>query len=199
MNILPLASVLSEPSRVRSAVSRISRQLDMHHVTHHIVGEGAEDPTALLVVTGGTEHLALTALERLAGPVLLLAHPEQNSFPAALEILTRLRQLGRPGRIVLLNEEEDGYRSLQRIAGHLAVRARLASMRIGRIGRPSDWLVASRPDPDVVTSLWGPVVVDVPTEAEKPECVAANAAVHMPLVMVNPAIGPLFNWVRKPS
>ena len=31
-------------------------------------------------------------------------------------------------------------------------------------------------------------VIDVPAEAEKPECVAANAAVHMPLALVNPEI-----------
>lgn len=31
-------------------------------------------------------------------------------------------------------------------------------------------------------------VVDVPAESEKPDCVAANAAVRMPLVMFNPVI-----------
>ena len=31
-------------------------------------------------------------------------------------------------------------------------------------------------------------VIDVPTEAELPECVEANAAVAMPLVMINPEI-----------
>ena len=33
-------------------------------------------------------------------------------------------------------------------------------------------------------------VIDVPADAEKPDCVAANAAIRMPLVMFNPAIGP---------
>lgn len=31
-------------------------------------------------------------------------------------------------------------------------------------------------------------VIDVPKDAEKPECVEANAAIAMPLVMINPAI-----------
>ena len=31
-------------------------------------------------------------------------------------------------------------------------------------------------------------VIDVPTESEKPECVAVNAAIPMPLVLINPAI-----------
>lgn len=32
-------------------------------------------------------------------------------------------------------------------------------------------------------------VIDVPVDAEKPECVAANAIIPMPLVMLNPVIG----------
>ena len=31
-------------------------------------------------------------------------------------------------------------------------------------------------------------VIDIPKDAEKPECVEANAAIAMPLVMINPAI-----------
>jgi peptide deformylase len=31
-------------------------------------------------------------------------------------------------------------------------------------------------------------VIDVPAESEKPECVAVNAAIPMPLVLINPAI-----------
>ena len=36
------------------------------------------------------------------------------------------------------------------------------SSRVGRIGAPSDWLVASMPDAAVVAEAWGPFVVDVP-------------------------------------
>jgi L-fucose isomerase-like protein len=165
MNILPLASAISPADRVRSAVTGISRQLDSHGVAHRIIEADAGAPSVLLVVTGGTEHLALAALEHMSGPAVLLAHPEQNSLPAALEILARLRQSGRTGRIVLLNESEDGYRSLLQLVGILATHTCLASMRLGRIGRPSDWLVGSTPDPDLITSTWGPAVVDVPIEA----------------------------------
>ena len=31
-------------------------------------------------------------------------------------------------------------------------------------------------------------VIDVPADSEKPECVAVNAAIRMPLVLINPAI-----------
>jgi L-fucose isomerase-like protein len=130
-------------------------------VAHAIDPSATSAPDALFIVTGGTEHLALETLERVAGPVLLIAHPEQNSLPAALEILGRARQLGRRGRIFLLNERPDGLEKLARLASHLDVKRRLASARLGRIGAPSDWLVASMPDADTVEKVWGPRVVAI--------------------------------------
>jgi hypothetical protein len=96
------------------------------------------------------------------GPVFLLAHTELNSLPAALEVLGYLRQRGRGGRIYLLEDGDDG--SLSRLARHLEVRRRLHSVRLGRIGVPSDWLVASMPSAELVQATWGPAVVDVPME-----------------------------------
>jgi L-fucose isomerase-like protein len=37
-------------------------------------------------------------------------------------------------------------------------------VRLGRIGEPSDWLVASMPAPELVRATWGPAVVDVPMD-----------------------------------
>jgi L-fucose isomerase-like protein len=41
------------------------------------------------------------------------------------------------------------------------VARRLRGLRIGLVGAPSDWLVASAPTPDVVREAWGPEVVPV--------------------------------------
>jgi L-fucose isomerase-like protein len=105
-----------------------------------------------------------------------VAHPDQNALPAAMEILARLRQAGRAGRIVLLNGLEGGYRDLAAAGRHLAVRARLAGTRLGRIGAPSDWLVASMPEPAQVTAVWGPEVVDVDLEEVRDAMAAASPA-----------------------
>jgi L-fucose isomerase-like protein len=102
----------------------------------------------------------------------MLAHAELNSFPAALEILAHLRQRGRPGRIFLLEDGDD--RSLPRLARHLEVHRRLRSARLGRIGAPSDWLVASVPSAEVVKNAWGPEVVDVPMEEVREAVRAAD-------------------------
>jgi L-fucose isomerase-like protein len=162
LTIRPLAAALNPPAKVTAAVARVAERLDRRGIGHRFTSGENEVPDVLLVVTGGTERLALEAAERVAGPVFLLAHAELNSLPAALEILAHLRQRGRPGRIFLL--EDNGDRSLPRLARHLEVHRGMRSARLGRIGAPSDWLVASVPSSDIVKDTWGPEVVDVPIE-----------------------------------
>jgi len=160
--ILPLASGLNPPQLVRAAVDAVSRALEARGLSHVMVPPGGPAPDAIFIVTGGTEHRALDALGQQAGPALLIAHPEQNSLPAALEVLGRARQLGRHGCICLLGDREDGFVRLARLARFLDARDRLGSARLGCIGEPSDWLVASMPGAAAVRAGWGPTVVDVP-------------------------------------
>lgn len=161
--ILPLASSFHAPDQVRATVARIAGSLGSRGIPHDIVPAGPA--SALLIVTGGTEHLALQALQGHQGPAILLAHPDQNSLPASLEILSLLRQQGRPGRIVLLNDSEEGFDALKGLARHWEMHEQLRSLRLGRIGAPSDWLVGSMQEPALLHQAWGPSVVDVPLAA----------------------------------
>ncbi len=159
--ILPLASRFHAPDLVEAACAALAAGLAAQGLATRRV-EDASDAQALFLVTGGTEHLALEAAAQRPDPVLLLAHPAQNSLPAALEVLARLHQIGRQGRLFLINGTGTAAADLARTAHHLAVRARMARLRLGLIGTPSDWLVASRPDPARVTETWGPAVIEVP-------------------------------------
>ncbi|HQU34808.1 MAG TPA: hypothetical protein PLB88_10860, partial [Thermoanaerobaculaceae bacterium] len=162
LTIRPLAAALNPPAQVAAAMARVAEHLDRRGIAHRFVTGESDLHDALLIVTGGSEHLALAAADRLPGPVFLLAHAELNSLPAALEVLAHLRQRGRPGRIFLVEDADD--RSLPQLARHLETRRRLHSVRLGRIGVPSDWLVASTPSAELVQATWGPAVVDVPME-----------------------------------
>jgi L-fucose isomerase-like protein len=129
------------------------------------------EPIFYLVATGGTEGelMDLDARRRAVdpdGPVHLIAHPDANSLPAALEVLARLRQDGRPGRIFYVSEPDDskGFDAISTTARNLATHKRLTAVRIGLVGKPSDWLVASSPEPQVVTDIWGPAVVPISME-----------------------------------
>lgn len=129
------------------------------------------DDTAQLfvfVATGGTEHVVLDVWaerQRKAPdePLFLIAHPGDNSLPAALEVLASLQQNGARGRIFYL-EGPDDSRALQEISDAVhdeTVRRALFRARIGLVGKPSDWLAASSPDVSVIREAWGPTVVPV--------------------------------------
>jgi len=129
-------------------------------------------PLIFFVVTGGTERKILNLWEKrrqvVAGePVFLVAHPGNNSLPAALEVLARLQQEGAPGRIFYLDSPEDaaGVAQLTDALRGLETYRLLRQARIGLIGAPSDWLVASSPTPAAVRETWGPEVKPIPMDA----------------------------------
>jgi L-fucose isomerase-like protein len=96
--------------------------------------------------------------------VILLSHGGHNALPAALETLARLQQDGRKGRLVHLQSSGDhkGYARLADAVSDVRAWRRLQRMRLGMLGEPSDWLVASSPNPEDVTSVWGPTVIPIP-------------------------------------
>jgi L-fucose isomerase-like protein len=132
--------------------------------------DAADDPlpVVLLVATGGTERSVLEAWQRRQSsspgePLVMVTTPSDNSLPAALEILARLHQDGARGRIVHLARPTDnrGLAELTRVVAAIDVRRRMHAVRIGLVGPPSDWLMASRPWPDVVRARWGCQIVPV--------------------------------------
>ncbi len=166
-----VASPLHDASTVDSLMASVLTLLD------ELGGESADggkaaQPTGhdvhlMVVATGGTEHRLFDALEerRRAGsdaPTVLVAHGAHNSLPAAMEALAALRQRGERGRIVALT----GDSSVDRLVLGDAVRdleaiAALRNTRLGVVGGPSSWLIASSPEPEVVRRRWGPRVVTV--------------------------------------
>lgn len=124
-------------------------------------------PIVVFAATGGTESLILRAVPAVARePALLVAHPGHNSLPAALEALARLRQLGVRARIHYLRgpADREGWEQLARALHDRAVRRMLCESRLGLVGAPSDWLVASCPAPEIIRSVWGPTVVPLPVD-----------------------------------
>jgi L-fucose isomerase-like protein len=100
---------------------------------------------AVLVLTGGTEREVLKVIAQLPPPALLIAHPAHNSLPASLEILARIRQDGGEGRILFGSPEEIAAGLEQELVIANAWEG-LRFSRVGLIGEPSDWLVASEVD-----------------------------------------------------
>lgn len=130
-------------------------------------GHASAGAPVVFVATGGTERLILERARFTRGePAVLVAHPGHNSLPAALEVLARLQQKGVRGRVHYLEgpADEEGLQTLATAIRDRAVRRALHEARIGLVGQPSDWLVASSPSPQVVREVWGPTVVPLPLE-----------------------------------
>ncbi len=188
---IPVVPPFAGAGQNEAVVAAYTERLTALGGTRRSAGDlGDPAPLVYVMATGGTEG-ALLALheERQAlvpgEPVVLVAHPGNNSLPASLEVLARLQQDGAQGRIVYLRgaDDERGLAALDDALHDVAVRFALHSARIGLVGAPSDWLVASSPDPAVVADVWGPEVVpvsladlDAAMDAASAEAVALGAA-----------------------
>lgn len=146
-------------------------------------------PLCFFVLSGGTEGLILEYRQRRSGhvphePVLLLAHPGNNSLPASLEVLAKLQQDGQRGRILYLRGPHDqaGFQQIGNAVRGVEVFHALRQARIGMVGAPSDWLVASSPSADTVKTAWGPQVVPIDlAELHTAISQVPTAAVRAPL------------------
>ena len=128
---------------------------------------GTHDLDLIYVRTGGAEGIFKSLLPELLARgtdrFYLLTSGKSNSLAASLEILSYLRQQGLRGEVL---HGSDAYvsgriRTLERVQ---AARNRLRDMRIGVIGNPSDWLIASQADPIALLDKFGIRMVEVPME-----------------------------------
>ena len=121
----------------------------------------------IYVRTGGAEGIFKALLpEMLARGIeryYLLTSGKSNSLAASLEILSYLRQQGLKGEVL---HGSDAYVAdrIRLLASVQEARARLKDMRIGVVGQPSDWLIASQADPIALLDRLGVRMVEVPME-----------------------------------
>ena len=134
----------------------------------------SKEPLFFLSVTGGVEQpifsLAMQRHELFPKePVFILAHPGNNSLPASLEVLARLQQDNISGRIFYLSgaDSKESFNQVAQAVQNLETARRLSGLRIGLIGTPSDWLIASMPSAESVSAQWGPQIIPVSLDEVK--------------------------------
>ena len=118
----------------------------------------------IFVRTGGTEGLFLRLLselrQRSSRPFYLLASGQSNSLAASIEILSYLRQQGIAGEIIHGTTDYVSKR-IQLLTRIGEVYSWLRGKRLGVIGQPSGWLIASQGNKDVLARQLGLQLVDV--------------------------------------
>lgn len=127
---------------------------------------GTDSLSLIYVRTGGTEGIFLRLLPTLlkqtpTSPFYLLASDTANSLAASMEILSYLRSQGLEGEILHGTDVCVACRAKQ-LAQAGEARQALKGMRLGIIGQPSDWLISSTADPDMVRNILGIELVDIP-------------------------------------
>ena len=121
--------------------------------------ESADMPV-IYIRTGGTEGKFKKLLPKVKGYVRLLTSGMSNSLAASMEILSFLQQNGRKGEIL---HGSSSYIA-QRLTDDFIVekaRKQLNGMKLGVIGAPSDWLIASDANRDAVREKLGIELVDI--------------------------------------
>ena len=120
--------------------------------------------SVIYVRTGGTEGIFRELLPQLKkrsqNVFYLLTSGKSNSLAASMEILSYLHQNGMQGEIIHGSAEYITNR-LRLLAKVGEVRQKLYNCRLGIIGKPSDWLIASNVKPAVVKARLGIELVKV--------------------------------------
>ena len=121
----------------------------------------------IYVRTGGTEGIfkrLLPQLQRQSNrPFYLLTSGKSNSLAASLEILSFLRQQQISGEVIH-GSEAYVYHRVELLAKVGEIRRNLQGQRLGVIGEPSDWLISSKADYQVVALRLGIEMVDIPMQ-----------------------------------
>lgn len=121
----------------------------------------------IYVRTGGTEgffrKLLPTLLKQSTKPFYLLTSGKSNSLAASMEILSFLRQNGLRGEIIHGSPWYITQR-IQLLTRTAYAREQLKGCRLGVIGKPSDWLIASQVDKEIVQQKLGIELVSIPMQ-----------------------------------
>ena len=113
--------------------------------------------------SGGTEGFFLKELEKFPQPCFLLTTGANNSLAASMEILSYLRQHGLKGEILHGSDDFVAGR-LKELAQVFKAKKRLNGFRFARVGKPSDWLIASETDAALSKQYNNIDIIDVTME-----------------------------------
>ncbi len=162
--------------RIKSPLSQISEEVSDNYIRSLeeklgeplrsvSLSEYADSPFALLyVASGGSEGYFLEAFGQLKDKhCFILTSGMSNSLAASMEILSFLKKHGGSGEI-LHGDISAIARQIRALKNAVAGRAALEGKKLGCIGKPSDWLIASDFDPRAVEEKLGLGFVGIPME-----------------------------------
>jgi len=114
----------------------------------------------IFIKSGGVEGKFKQIFKQVKGPYLLLSSGLHNSLAASLEIASFLKQKGEKVEIIHGDSDYIAMR-IKELSKIFKVKNRLASTKLGVIGKPSDWLIASEVDYNKIKETLGISLIDI--------------------------------------
>ena len=200
LNLITFASSLATRESIftdhHELLDAIAEKYEVKYIfPEELDDKPADGATMVLVGSGGVEEMVKANIDRLPPYVVLIADGLKNSLAASLEILSWMRLNSRHGRVLhgptgFIKQGIDDY-----AAANEGV-ARLRGKRVGVIGKPSGWLIASNVDYQTMHERWGVEMVDVPLDEVVTgyETVAADEVQDITDAFISKAVG-----VKEPS
>ena len=174
INIYTLTSPLHDKERIQKISDEFLRSIfpggeyNFCGEDFSTYGQGGLD--LIFVRTGGAEGLFLQIIPELFDRGIrqfyLLTSGGNNSLAASMEILSFLGRVGLSGEIL---HGSPAY-IRERVSTILQIaeaKKALRGLRLGILGAPSDWLISSIADPDVIQEELGIELVEVPMDTVK--------------------------------
>ena len=168
LNLITFASSLASRESIftdhHELLDTIAEKYDVQYIFPEDLDKPLPDgATMVLVGSGGVEEMVKACIDRLPPYVVLIADGLKNSLAASLEILSWMRIDRRQGRVLhgttsFIMQGINDY-----ACAHDAL-AKLNGKRVGVIGKPSGWLIASNVDYQALSERWGIEMVDVPLD-----------------------------------
>lgn len=157
IGIYPLSSSLHEKSQLQEKGKEFLEEIfDNLHLSYHLISlEEIKkyDFVLIFVQSGGVEGKFLQEISFFQPPFLLLTYGHNNSLAASMEILSYLKDHDLQGEIL--------HGSLSYIISKIKDRMmmqeaylKIKGSRLGVIGKPSDWLIASDVSDEEVAKIF---------------------------------------------
>ena len=168
LNLITFASSLATRESIftdhHELLDAIREKYDVQYVFPEELEQTLPDgATMVLVGSGGVEEMVKANIDRLPPYVVLIADGLKNSLAASLEILSWMRLNNRYGR-VLHGPVDFIMQGIDDYAAASEAVARLRGRRVGVVGKPSGWLIASNVDYAAMRDRWGIEMVDIPLD-----------------------------------
>ncbi len=200
VNLIIFASRLNKQGELRQAHEELFAVLDRHYDVNIVypeeIGEcDRKDFQMVFISSGGVEYMFRDYYAQLPRPVVLLTDGLQNSLAASLEINTWVRGQGIPCHIIH-GSAAHVVAELEKAEKVYAMCNLLAGKRIGVIGEPSEWLIASGVNRESARLRWGVEFIDIPLEEV---CSAFEDVMSAQVEDVSASIMSNATAVREPS